>query len=182
MKVSFVRTQGQPDRVYVVRTSGEEVSWRFPNYGDDVPHDLVHFVVETAFGLARGVWGRVDEGLDLARANTLLETHGPDKYAGFGADRSELMAAEALAAGGWRRADLDDVGRLETIRGHAQQMNAPLPASVTLERIAEVHATLDALRNRWSALIPKGAIDVVFDPADLAGTFAKLRSAGAAGR
>ncbi len=46
MQVSFVRTAGARDRIYVRRTSGSEVSWEFPSYGDELPHDLVHLVVE----------------------------------------------------------------------------------------------------------------------------------------
>jgi hypothetical protein len=54
------------DRIYVVRPDGSEVHWAFPTYGDDPPHDLIHLVVEAAFGLRRGFWGRVDAGADPA--------------------------------------------------------------------------------------------------------------------
>ena len=46
MKASFVRTEGAPDRIYVVRSDGSETSWSFPTYGDGLPHDLCHLVVE----------------------------------------------------------------------------------------------------------------------------------------
>ena len=75
LRASFVRVAGQRDRIYVLRSDGSEVSWVFPTYGDMVPHDLVHVVVESAFGLKNGFWGRVDAGVDPAR----------DPEGGFGA-------------------------------------------------------------------------------------------------
>jgi hypothetical protein len=69
MQVSFVRSHGARDRIYVRRTNGTEVSWVFPSFGNYVPHDLVHLVVEAAFGLRQGFWGRVDDGVDPARVN-----------------------------------------------------------------------------------------------------------------
>src|SRR5262245_15116764 len=64
LKAAFVRTVGERDRVYVTRSDGSQVSWAFPSYGGALPHDLVHLVVESAFGLSQGFWGRVDAGAD----------------------------------------------------------------------------------------------------------------------
>ena len=49
LKASFVRTVGDRDRIYVVRSDGSEVNGAFPAYGDALPHDLTHLVVEAAF-------------------------------------------------------------------------------------------------------------------------------------
>lgn len=102
LRASFVRTIGERDRIYVVRSDGSQVDWAFPSYGDALPHDLIHLVVEAAFGLAQGFWGRVDAGADpgaiMADAN---RRGGRDKYLGFGTDRSELQLAEVLANPGW---------------------------------------------------------------------------------
>src|SRR5436190_1128700 len=86
LKASFVRTVGERDRIYVVRSDGSEVNWAFPAYGDALPHDLIHLVVEAAFGVGLGFWGRVDAGVDpgaiMAEAN---RRGGSDKFSGFGA-------------------------------------------------------------------------------------------------
>jgi hypothetical protein len=162
MRVCFVRKRGERDRVYVTRTDGTEVSWVFPSYGDALPHDLVHLVVEAAFGLARGFWGRVDEGADVARMNAAANrAGGKDKYAGFGADLGELLLAEALANGLAARLALGE--------------DAPdLPAPCSAERAREAKSVLDRLTQRWRAIDPKGAIELHFDRADLEGTFARL--------
>jgi hypothetical protein len=69
LQASFLRVPGQRDRIHVRRSDGSETSWVFPSYGTLLPHDLVHLVVESAFGLRRGFWGLVDGGADPARIN-----------------------------------------------------------------------------------------------------------------
>src|SRR5262245_20109080 len=64
LRAAFVRIEGKWDRIYVTRGDGTEVMWEFPTYGPELPHDLVHLVVEAAFGIADGFWGRVDAGVD----------------------------------------------------------------------------------------------------------------------
>ena len=95
LKASFVRTVGDRDRIYVVRSDGSEVNWAFPSYGDSLPHDLIHLVVEAAFGLAQGFWGRVDAGADPAAITADANRRGGrNKYSGFGTALSELQLAK----------------------------------------------------------------------------------------
>jgi hypothetical protein len=166
MRIAFVRTSGKPDRVYVKRTSGTEVSWSFPTFGNDLPHDLVHLVVEAMFGVHQGFWARVDAGVDVARINAMANRQGgAGKYAAFGTDLSDLYLAEVLAAVPWSLSDLDDEERYRAaVRGSAGA-EIELPPQVTVERIREVRETLDALRHRWRRLAPSGALNVSFDPA-----------------
>src|SRR5262245_15511481 len=101
-QVAFVRRQGERDRVHVKRPDTTERPWVFPTFGDMVPHDLVHLVVESAFGVRRGFWGRVDAGVDPGRVNAQANrAGGRDKYAGFGEDLRELYLAEGLAGAPW---------------------------------------------------------------------------------
>ena len=60
-----------------------------PDRSEDgiLPHDLVHLIVESAFGLRSGFWGLVDSGLDPRR----IDPHDYPK-------ESEIMRAEALAS------------------------------------------------------------------------------------
>src|SRR5262245_12567923 len=44
-----------------------------PAYDDDIPHDLVHYVVEAELGLTSGVYGRAALG-----AGTFISTAGQD--------------------------------------------------------------------------------------------------------
>src|SRR5918999_3985156 len=102
LEATFVRTVGEKDRIYVTRSQGSTVSWVFATYGEALPHDLVHLVVESAFGIAEGFWGRVDAGTDPAAiTHEANRKGGRDKYAAFGADQSQLQLAEALANVRW---------------------------------------------------------------------------------
>jgi hypothetical protein len=164
LRATFVRTAGQPDRVYVVRPDGTEVSWSFPSYGDMLPHDLVHLVVEAAAGLRDGFWGRVARGVDPARVNALADGAAgklADKYAGYGDDLRELVVAEALAAYPWTADDPDY--RAAVLADWRERIGAGVepPSS---ERIATVRAMLEALTARWRTLLPKGSLVVEFDP------------------
>jgi hypothetical protein len=163
MRATFVRTAGQPDRVYVNRSDGSEVSWSFPTYGDGLPHDLVHLVVEAAFGLQAGFWGRVDEGADPRIINAEANrVGGARKYAAFGNDQRELCLAEALAGAPWWIVDESDEAVREAIRRNCARSGVSPPEDMTDERIQGVRAELARLAQRWRALVPKGALEIGF--------------------
>jgi hypothetical protein len=65
LEVSFVRHRGSRDRVYVKRSDGTSIEWDFPSYGDGLPHDLCHLVVEDSLELSEGFWGLVDQHVDV---------------------------------------------------------------------------------------------------------------------
>ncbi len=175
MKIAFVRTQGQPDRVYVTRTDGTETSWSFPTFGSYVPHDLVHLVVETAFGLHHGFWGRVDAGVDVARINAEANrSGGANKYAKFGADQSDLFVAEILAATRWADGTLPDDELVRSIEDTCSSQSLRSPRTLSAAKVHEVRNTLDVLCGRWIELLPKGALNLSFDPANLESSFKSL--------
>jgi hypothetical protein len=167
LSATFVRTQGERDRIYVRRSDGSEVSWAFPTYGDGLPHDLVHLVVEAAFGLSDGFWGRVDGGVDPRQINhDANRGGGRDKYAAFGADRSRLLLAETLANAPWRSAEATH-----------EQLCAQLEAAcgpsleVSPEAVRRVRQFLDRTAASWRGLRPSGSLRLDFDRADPKGGF-----------
>jgi hypothetical protein len=158
---AFVRSVGERDRIHVTRSDGSEASWPFPTYGDRLPHDLVHLVVEAAFGLSRGFWGRVDEGADPKRiGDQANRAGGADKYAAYGPDQRELMLAEALANTPWT-GDAEDLPA--QIAAACEAAAVEPPAGVSPERIRAVKDVLAGLAARWRSLDPKGALHVSFD-------------------
>ena len=164
LRATFVRTAGQPDRVYVVRPDGSEVSWPFPSYGDALPHDLVHLVVEAAAGLRDGFWGRVARGVDPARVNAQADAAAGklgQKYAGYGDDLRELIHAEALAAYPW---SADDPALHDGLLAAWRDGIGATFAEPDAARVDAVRAALADLLTRWRALAPKGALAVEFDP------------------
>jgi hypothetical protein len=176
MEVSFVRVRGQRDRIYVRRTDGSEVSWVFPTYGDGLPHDLIHLVVEAAFGVRQGFWGRVDAGVDPARANDEANRlGGSDKDRGFGDDRRDILLAEGLAGAPWLDADVSDAERCAAITENFRRRGVE-PRAVSLARVSEVRAALARLREQWQTFGEKGTIKLRFEPRDPARSFAELAS------
>ena len=86
--------------MYVTREDGTSTSWDFPSYGDGLPHDLCHLVVESELGLTDGFWGLVDQGVDVGLVNnqaTLMRGSRPlAEQAGFAL--SGLLEAETAVA------------------------------------------------------------------------------------
>jgi hypothetical protein len=175
LKASFVRTVGDRDRIYVVRSDGSKVHWAFPSYGDALPHDLIHLVVEAAFGLAQGFWGRVDAGADpaaiMAEAN---RRGGRNRYSGFGTALSELQLAEALANPGWLVGEPSTASLRENIIAACRESGLAVPELLSPERIDQVRVVLKHLASQWRGFSPKGAVHLAFDPRDTSGTFDRL--------
>jgi hypothetical protein len=159
LRAAFVRFVGERDRIYVTRSDGSEASWTFPTYGDGLPHDLVHLVVESAFSLARGFWGRVDEGAEPKIINDQANRRGgADKYSAFGPDRTELMLSESLAAAPWGHG----TEVVEHVRTAYRAVGLP-PPDRCAEWAGQSAQALSALGERWRRLVPKGTLDAWFD-------------------
>jgi hypothetical protein len=177
LKAAFVRTVGERDRIYVTRSDGTEVSWPFPTYGDGLPHDLVHLVVESAFGVRAGFWGRVDAGADpKAIADDANRRGGRDKYAAYGADRGELLVAEALVNAPWLTRGISNGAVLEAIGEACARDGLRPPAALTGNRVRETRALLGALGERWRTLVPKGVLDLEFQADDPEQGVARLKA------
>src|SRR5580700_2664453 len=100
LDVTFVRRRNSRDRVYVARRDGTSISWDFPSYGDGLPHDLCHLVVEDNLGFANGLWGLVDQGVGIGLINNelALMRDGKPLAGAFGIDLSALVQAEHAVA------------------------------------------------------------------------------------
>jgi len=175
LKASFVRTVGERDRIYVVRSDGSEVNWAFPSYGDALPHDLIHLVVEAAFGLAQGFWGRVDAGADPGAIMTDANRRGgSNKFAGFGTAISELQLAEALANPGWLVGEPSTASLHERIIAACRESGFAALDVLSAERIDQVRVVLTVLASKWQGLSPKGALHLAFDSQNASRTFDAL--------
>jgi len=165
LNASFVRTEGERDRIYVRRSDGSEVNWVFPTFGDVPPHDMIHLIVESAFGVSQGFWGRVDAGVDpgiiAAQANRV---GGRNKFAAFGPDLSDLVLAEALANPGWLMNAISSEGLQSQIVAACREAGVEAPVLLSIERTLQVRAVLRHLAGKWRGLKPKGAIQLSFDP------------------
>lgn len=165
MNVRFRRT-GARRYAVVVTIAGEppRAMDPAPGYDDDIPHDIVHYVVEAELGLTSGVYGRAARGAgtfigtadrDLSpreRARQQRKQRRRERSLGA-ADASqaaEMVQSERIAA-------LCDVAWR---RKHGQRpdasRSAPVPRSQDAAVVERVVARLDAIAPLWRAL-PVGA-------------------------
>jgi len=149
LEVSFVRRRGRRDRVYVHRSDGTSTGWDFPSYGDGLPHDLRHLVVDDELGLADGFWGLVDGGVDVALVHNqaTLVRNGAPLCEHVGIDLTGLLEAEAAVAA------------LDATNG---EPGSQLPTSVTLDAVAAIHRRLGVLALQWRDLEDGHAVSLTF--------------------
>jgi hypothetical protein len=137
----------RPVETLVQRDDGVVFAMRGAGGGADLPHDLVHAVVETELQLADGIWGCVADGV-VWRSMRHVEGRQPP----HAAERSARLKRERAAAVQAAEGLADLVGRLA--RG-AETLPGELAGSGVAP--ARLQAAADALRQaglRWAALVP----------------------------
>jgi hypothetical protein len=174
LTVSFVRHRGKRDHVYVTRQDGSSCDWEFPTYGNQLPHDLCHLVIEEMLAISNGFWGLVEQGMEARLVNdqgTLAKDGRTLSASGF--DFSDLVRAEEavalLAPVGFR---FDQVGALAVARQSvvdrarepdvAAQLGFKLPPGCSTEVVTATGVRLGELREQWRELHDGGAITLSF--------------------
>lgn len=161
MQVIFRRT-GERSYAVIVAVRGEATQTMNPAPGFDpnIPHDLVHYVVEAELGLEAGVFGRAARGggtfyAAAAASNSREQARTRRKQARRElalrrerANEEQLQTSERFAAlcdGAWRRR-------------HAQRANSgsgtptSLLSAVDAARVERVLLRLDQLAPLWNQL------------------------------
>jgi hypothetical protein len=173
MRVVFKRTGARRYAVLVeVPGYGVQQVHPAPGYDDDIPHDLVHYVVEAELRLARGVFGRAARGGgsfvatvtadDAPRARARAQRKQRRREAALRvrdeAGRGEMSGSERLAA-------ICGVAfRRQVGQRPAPLRSAPPEAETPEERacVARVVARLRELAPRWRALPVEGELAFVW--------------------
>lgn len=138
-----------------------------PGYDDDVPHDLVHYLVEAELGLAYGVYGRAAAGGGPFRTTT--ETPGDRRHRRRGQRRLQRREASL------RDVDPGDMATSERVVGlcdlawrrrtgarpPAWAERTPVP-DADRRVVARVLAQMEALAPRWRELPVGGALTFVW--------------------
>ena len=163
MEVSFKRT-GARRYAVIVAAEGEPVRAvdPAPGYDDDIPHDLVHYVVEAELGFTHGVYGRAargggtfiatteSDGTARERSRARRKQQKRDRALGASDTGGEMAESERLAAlcdVAWRRKRGQ---RPDPLR------SAPVAGPADAPRVERVVARLDLLSPVWREL-PLGA-------------------------
>ncbi|WIT13245.1 hypothetical protein PFX98_06445 [Paucibacter sediminis] len=136
------------DRLTCLRADGSRTQTQMPRQGI-APHDLLHYVVESALPLRHGFLGLVAAGADAAYVMELA--HGAD------AARVELEAAqtesvvEALQTQLWAGA-YDAEAFEEGVRTACAARGTPLPAGAGAAAGLAMFEAAQALGRQWQAL------------------------------
>lgn len=174
MNVRFRRTGGRRYAVIVTLPGEPPQSMDpAPAYDDDIPHDLVHYVVEAELGLTHGVYGRAARGAgtfittaeqdDSPRERARRQRKRQRRERALGArdarQSAEMVQSERLAAlsdVAWRRkhGQLPDPGRL-----------APVPQNEDVLHIERVVVRLDAIAPLWRGLPVGGELVFIWPSA-----------------
>lgn len=178
LKATFVRRRGHRDRVYVTRADGTSTGWDFPSYGDGLPHDMCHLVVEDELKLTDGFWGLIDQGAEIEPVNghSTLVHNGKPLVDLSGSDFAGLIQAEAVVAAlagpgsgygsagdsalSWRLLPpWTSLGEVAAGGGSRTQ----LPVSAAPRSVAAISDRLRQLTKQWRDLSDGAGMTLEFD-------------------
>src|SRR3954468_13249721 len=137
----------RPVETLVERDDGVVFAMRGAGGGEDLPHDLVHALVETQLQVADGIWGCVADGVVWRSMRHLSGRQPP-----HAAERSNQLKKARAAQVQQAEALADLVGRLS--RGADVLPGEPAAAGWPRERLAAAAAELASRRRSWQALTP----------------------------
>jgi hypothetical protein len=138
VEITIVKAGSGPHRAVVARPGGEALQFAVYDYGPVLPHDLVHYVVESELGLAFGFWGLVSAGAKLQS----VQEYGARDPRRIPHQDDPLVAAH-----------VDD---LLTAEGFVAAFSSGLPGTgsepdLEPDRIERIGSRIAELNQRWQA-------------------------------
>jgi hypothetical protein len=146
----------RPVETLVERDDGVVFAMRGAGGGADLPHDLVHALVEAELGIPDGIWGCVVDGVVW---NSMRHVSG--RRPPHAAERSTRLKQERSAAIGRAEAVADLVSRLA--RGAEVLPGEMSSAGVPPDRLRAAATELRAAARRWAELRPGATWTVDWD-------------------
>jgi hypothetical protein len=177
LEVTFVRHHGERDHVRVTRSDATTCEWSFPTYGDQLPHDLCHLVIEELLHLRNGFWGLVEQGMEIRLIDNqgVLVKDGRPIFEHSAFDASDLIRAEQavalLAPIGMQVVQVGSLAvatRTETGSTEQPQLEAipslgfTLPTEATADVVSLIRRRLLELQREWALLLNGGSITLHF--------------------
>src|SRR5688500_13867596 len=135
----------RPVETVVERDDGVVFAMRGAGGGADLPHDLVHALVETALAIPDGIWGCVADGVvwhSMRHVSGRQPPHAAERSGRLKKERAaRIQAAEHVA---------DLVGRIR--RGEPVLAGEIDRAGHPAEALRSAAADLTTAASRWAAL------------------------------
>jgi hypothetical protein len=152
------------DSIEALRADGSAVRTTFPHKGP-IPHDAVHFFVESGLGIGDAFWGLVESGRhpeevqDLAKAAGHASASRTSKPASYFVPVIQAeRIVECLEADLWGGGGDPDMLRAMVRSGCEQSLVPVFP--LTDAAIQSVRQNITEFREQWEAL-PAGATYVL---------------------
>lgn len=164
--------------MYVTRADGTSTGWDFPSYGDGLPHDMCHLVVEDELKLTDGFWGLIDQGagIEPIEGQAALVHNGQPLIELTGSDLAGLIQAEAvvaaLAGPGSEYGSVSDTASSRRLLPAWTSMDevaadggarTHLPVGATPGAITAISDRLRQLTKQWRDLSDGAAMTLEFD-------------------
>ncbi|MDP9228670.1 MAG: hypothetical protein M3M99_06390 [Actinomycetota bacterium] len=163
MRIVFIHQPDGPDQVQITRDDGSEARWAAAG-GPGLPHDLVHYVVETELNLKLGLWGLVRAGVELDAVNAGAH----DGAELENRDLTQLLQGEAVAGGvtmALLAPELHDMECLAHIWEQCRRSNVAPPEGLFARVFGRLRERAGERRDEWAALAPDGTLVVEFPAA-----------------
>jgi hypothetical protein len=148
VRITFERmADRRPVETLVERDDGVVFRMRGAGGGAELPHDLVHALVEQSLRVTDGIWGCVADGVVWTSMRHVSGRQPP-----HAAERSERLKKERAAPIQAAEQLVDLVGRLA--RGEEMLPGETGRAGHTQEALSAAAAELASAASRWAGLAP----------------------------
>jgi hypothetical protein len=145
------------DTIEAFRGDGASVRTHFPKKGP-LPHDAVHYVVESELGIAEGFWGLVASGRHPEEIAGLAKAAGHASASRARRPDPAIIpmvqaerAVECFEADLWDGGGTDADTLREALRAGCEQSLVPM-LPLENEAIRRIRARIAALRQHWATL------------------------------
>ena len=126
------------------------------NLGPDIPnHDIAHYVVEKAFRLEQGFYGKLNAGMTIEELSNKenIKKFGPETWL------SEIMARNLQSLGS-EAANIEQF--IDLIQWEVQQVDGLSVPNMNLTTIKKIKSDFEGLCNQWDALPENGVLRLIF--------------------
>ena len=156
MRISITKGDTE-DRLEMQRADGSRASVRFPHKGP-IPHDFVHYAVESELAFDRGFWGLIEAGHQPEEVQHIAKSAGHAS-----AKRAEVPAphfvpaiqverlVEAFEADHWSGGTSDAEGVIAMAQAGCEQSLVP-PCAIDELAVARIRSRIADFAGRWAAL------------------------------
>lgn len=155
MRITITKGERE-DRIDARRADGTTVRTQFPHKGP-VPHDAVHFFVETRLGIGEGFWGLVARGHHPEAIGALAKQAGHASAKRASEPDPAIVpivqaerAVECFEADLWSGSAGDPATLRDVVAAGCAQSFVPA-LQVSDDVIAAIRADLLDLRQRWAS-------------------------------